>query len=273
MQVRVGHQHRKTAFRAPEGCASRRNPCSSFPTRAAVRRAHGCLRFAVGAVLQQDQGKGLQPIAYLSKKMLDAETRYPVHEQELLAIIVALKCVAALLDGRQVHDHRQDRSQVAAALQDAAAALRSPGALEGRHRELRLRHRVHRRQDQRRGRWTLPPTGSPSTAASSCSAVCDSFTRQRDCSHRVTASVAAIDTRCWPTSMRRMQDDPAYRSRTEEAPHSQRIRLHVKGGLALLSTTTACTSRTISPCRLASCRSATMRPPVATSARTRPSSR
>jgi hypothetical protein len=47
--------------------------------------------FATGAVLQQDQGKGLQPIAYLSKKMLDAETRYPVHEQELLAIIVALK--------------------------------------------------------------------------------------------------------------------------------------------------------------------------------------
>jgi hypothetical protein len=47
--------------------------------------------FATGAVLQQDRGKGLQPVAYLSKKMLDAETRYPVHEQELLAIIVALK--------------------------------------------------------------------------------------------------------------------------------------------------------------------------------------
>jgi len=41
--------------------------------------------------LQQDQGLGLQPIAYLSKKMLDAETRYPVHEQELLAIIHAIK--------------------------------------------------------------------------------------------------------------------------------------------------------------------------------------
>jgi hypothetical protein len=46
--------------------------------------------FAVGAVLQQDQGKGLQPIAFMSQKMLDAETRYPVHEQELLAIICAL---------------------------------------------------------------------------------------------------------------------------------------------------------------------------------------
>jgi transposase InsO family protein len=46
--------------------------------------------FATGAVLQQDQGRGLQPIAFLSKKMLDAETRYPVHEQELLAVIHAL---------------------------------------------------------------------------------------------------------------------------------------------------------------------------------------
>ena len=47
--------------------------------------------YATGAVLSQDQGQGLQPIAFLSKKMVDAETRYPVHEQELLAIIHALK--------------------------------------------------------------------------------------------------------------------------------------------------------------------------------------
>ena len=70
--------------------------------------------FAIGAVLQQDQGKGLQPIAYLSKKMLDAETRYPVHEQELLAIIVALKAWRHYLMGSQVHHHDHDRPQVAA---------------------------------------------------------------------------------------------------------------------------------------------------------------
>jgi hypothetical protein len=55
--------------------------------------------FAVGAVLQQDQGRGLQPIAFLSKKMLDAETRYPVHEQELLAIIHALSTWRHYLHG------------------------------------------------------------------------------------------------------------------------------------------------------------------------------
>ena len=47
--------------------------------------------FAIGASLCQDQGKGQQPIAYLSKKMLPAEQNYPVHEQELLAIVCALK--------------------------------------------------------------------------------------------------------------------------------------------------------------------------------------
>jgi hypothetical protein len=55
--------------------------------------------YAVGAVLQQDQGRGLQPIAFLSKKMLDAETRYPVHEQELLAIIHSLSTWRHYLHG------------------------------------------------------------------------------------------------------------------------------------------------------------------------------
>ena len=47
--------------------------------------------YAVGAVLQQDKGNGLRPISFMSKKMNAAETRYPVHEQELLAILTALQ--------------------------------------------------------------------------------------------------------------------------------------------------------------------------------------
>jgi hypothetical protein len=47
--------------------------------------------FAIGAVLQQDQGAGLQPVAFMSKKMLPAERNYTVGEQEQLAIIQALK--------------------------------------------------------------------------------------------------------------------------------------------------------------------------------------
>ena len=47
--------------------------------------------FAVGATLLQDQGNGLQPCAFMSKKMLPAERNYRVHEQEMLGIICALK--------------------------------------------------------------------------------------------------------------------------------------------------------------------------------------
>jgi hypothetical protein len=55
--------------------------------------------YAVGAVLQQDHGNGLQPVAFMSKKMVGAETRYPVHEQELLAILSALTTWQHYLEG------------------------------------------------------------------------------------------------------------------------------------------------------------------------------
>lgn len=65
--------------------------------------------FAIGGVLQQDQGKGLQPIAFLSKKMSEAETRYPVHEQELLAIVTGLATWRHYLIGAELRvltDHK-----------------------------------------------------------------------------------------------------------------------------------------------------------------------
>jgi hypothetical protein len=68
--------------------------------------------YAIGAMLGQDQGKGIQPIAFLSKKMLPAERNYPVHEQELLAIICALKEWRHYLHGSKfkvLTDHRSLR--------------------------------------------------------------------------------------------------------------------------------------------------------------------
>jgi hypothetical protein len=59
--------------------------------------------YAVGAVLQQDHGKGLQPVAYMSKKLLDAERNYPVGEQEQLAIVLALKEWRHLIHGVKVN--------------------------------------------------------------------------------------------------------------------------------------------------------------------------
>ena len=41
--------------------------------------------FAVGAILLQDQGKGLQPVAYGSHKLQAAELNYPTLDKEWLA--------------------------------------------------------------------------------------------------------------------------------------------------------------------------------------------
>jgi len=57
--------------------------------------------FATGAVLQQDFGHGLQPIAYSSHKLTDAERRYPTHDREMLAIINMLGEWRTYLQGRQ----------------------------------------------------------------------------------------------------------------------------------------------------------------------------
>ncbi|GJP47310.1 hypothetical protein CLOM_g6522, partial [Closterium sp. NIES-68] len=56
---------------------------------------------ALGAVLMQDQGNGLQPIAYLSKKLHGAELNYPIHDKEGLAIVIAFKAWRCYLDGRR----------------------------------------------------------------------------------------------------------------------------------------------------------------------------
>ena len=45
---------------------------------------------AVGGILQQDQGQGLQPLAYASKKLNAAEIRYSAYERELLGIVWAI---------------------------------------------------------------------------------------------------------------------------------------------------------------------------------------
>jgi hypothetical protein len=65
--------------------------------------------FAVGATLGQNQGKGLQPIAFLSHKMSDSERRFAVHERELLAVIIALKEWRHYVHGRKfkvITDHQ-----------------------------------------------------------------------------------------------------------------------------------------------------------------------
>ncbi|GJP79675.1 hypothetical protein CLOP_g9877 [Closterium sp. NIES-67] len=56
---------------------------------------------AVRAVLMQDQGNGLQPITYLSKKLHGVELNYPIHDKEALAIAIAFKAWRCYLEGRR----------------------------------------------------------------------------------------------------------------------------------------------------------------------------
>ncbi|GJP78104.1 hypothetical protein CLOP_g8430, partial [Closterium sp. NIES-67] len=57
---------------------------------------------AVGTVLLQDFGEGLQPIAYEFRKLNPAERDHPVHEKELLAIVHAFKVWRCYLTGADV---------------------------------------------------------------------------------------------------------------------------------------------------------------------------
>ena len=45
---------------------------------------------SVGAILQQNFGQGLQPVAYESQKLNPAETRYSAYERELLGMVWAI---------------------------------------------------------------------------------------------------------------------------------------------------------------------------------------
>ena len=56
---------------------------------------------AVGAVLEQDFGHGLQPIAYESKKLSPTESRYSAYERELLGIIWSLGKWRQYLSGQK----------------------------------------------------------------------------------------------------------------------------------------------------------------------------
>jgi transposase InsO family protein/translation initiation factor IF-1 len=56
-------------------------------------------KFALGAVLLQDHGKGLQPVAYLSRKLSPTEQNYPTGDREMLAIYYALQQWRCYLEG------------------------------------------------------------------------------------------------------------------------------------------------------------------------------
>lgn len=58
------------------------------PTKPYVLNCDAC-DYAIGATLQQDHGNGLQPIAYMSRKLTPAEINYDTREKEFMALVDA----------------------------------------------------------------------------------------------------------------------------------------------------------------------------------------
>ena len=55
----------------------------------------------LGAVLMQDAGDGPRPVAFISRKLTDAESKYHANELECLAIVWALKKLRSYVYGRR----------------------------------------------------------------------------------------------------------------------------------------------------------------------------
>ena len=55
---------------------------------------------SVGAILEQNFGQGMQPVAFESRKLNPAETRYSAYERELLGIVWAIGKWRHYLEGR-----------------------------------------------------------------------------------------------------------------------------------------------------------------------------
>lgn len=56
---------------------------------------------AVGAVLSQGEGRDVHPVAFESRKLNDAEVKYPTHDKEALAVVHGVKKWAHYLKGRK----------------------------------------------------------------------------------------------------------------------------------------------------------------------------
>ncbi|KZS20305.1 Uncharacterized protein APZ42_013048, partial [Daphnia magna] len=57
-------------------------------------------QIGLGAVLSQDSGNGQRPVAFISRKLTDTETRYHANELECLAVVWALKKLRSSVYGR-----------------------------------------------------------------------------------------------------------------------------------------------------------------------------
>ena len=184
------------SVRRAQGRAVLRRPCCWCRTRRKpfVLNCDAC-KYAIGATLQQDHGNGLQPVAYFSAKMSDAERNYDVREQEFMALVRRVPALAAL-PARHAAVHAADGPRLAQVPQDDAEPQRSPGALDREDGGVRLQAGAHPGQGQRGGGRAQQARGS--RAVDGCAhpqeAVTASHQPVRACAARATAPTARSAT-------------------------------------------------------------------------------
>ena len=86
----VWTSHHQSAFEALKKALSDSPVLRSFNQKEPIVVQTDASDFAIGAVLLQGPDDDLRPVAFLSRTLKDAETRYSVQEKEALAVVVAL---------------------------------------------------------------------------------------------------------------------------------------------------------------------------------------
>jgi RNase H-like domain found in reverse transcriptase/Reverse transcriptase (RNA-dependent DNA polymerase)/Integrase zinc binding domain/Chromo (CHRromatin Organisation MOdifier) domain len=87
----IWNQDADVAFRRLRECFTQASLLIHHDPNKPIRLMTDASGFALGAILLQPNEEGhWLPVAYWSRKMIDAETRYHTHDQELLAIVEAI---------------------------------------------------------------------------------------------------------------------------------------------------------------------------------------
>jgi len=74
---------------------------------------------SIGAVIHQEEKRELQPLAFMSKKLSTAQTKYSPYDSELLAIYTAIKHFRHFLEGRNFIIYTDHKPLIYAFQQDA----------------------------------------------------------------------------------------------------------------------------------------------------------
>ena len=89
----------KKAFRWIKKSFSGAGVLAHFDPHKCIHLETDASKFAIAAILSQLQEGQWHPVAFWSRKLIPAETRYKTHDQELLAIVAVFKQWQHYLEG------------------------------------------------------------------------------------------------------------------------------------------------------------------------------